>query len=622
MTLPRHLPAHSDLAAEAAAILSRLGVTGLSSEGELIARSPVTGGQLAAVRAHSAEDVAAIVGRAHEAFLTWRTVPAPVRGQLVRELGELLREHKADLGALVSIEAGKIRSEGLGEVQEMIDICDLAVGQSRQLFGLTIASERPGHRMMEQWHPLGVVGVISAFNFPVAVWSWNTALALVCGDAVVWKPSEKTLLTALACQALLTEAARRVGAPEAISSLVLGGAEVGEALVDDPRVALISATGSTRMGRAVAPRVAGRFGRLLLELGGNNAAIVAPSADLDLAVRGIVFSAAGTAGQRCTTLRRVIAHSSIADELVARLKAAYETLPIGSPLGEGTLVGPLIDKAAYEGYATALEKAQANGGELIAGGQRVLPDEAPDGYYVQPALVRMPTQSEIVRAETFAPILYVMTYDSFEDALAMHNEVPQGLSSSIFTLNVREAERFTSPDGSDCGIANVNIAKARFGEFDTLPKGEAKTLAARAMLEFCPHWDDAHRKVIETVCGTLSKGYANQNPTQPNPEKKETNTAHRSAERMFEDQFWPAYPRKVGRENALKSFVKLKPDDDMLAVMLKALTAQSASEQWRKDKQFIPHPATWINGKRWQDEADAGGNYPSESTPSYMVGAL
>jgi aldehyde dehydrogenase (NAD+) len=384
-------------------------------------------------------------------------VPAPVRGQLVRELGELLREHKEDLGALVSIEAGKIRSEGLGEVQEMIDICDLAVGLSRQLHGLTIASERPGHRMMEQWHPLGVVGVISAFNFPVAVWSWNSALAFACGDSVVWKPSEKTLLTALACQALAAEAARRVGAPEGLSSVVLGGAPVGAALVDDPRVALLSATGSTRMGRAVAPRVAARFGRLLLELGGNNAAVVAPSADLDLTVRGIVFSAAGTAGQRCTSLRRVIAHSSIVDDLVARLAAAYETLPIGSPLDAGTLVGPLVDEASYTGYVEALDKARANGGEVLAGGARVLADEAGDAYYVQPALVRMPTQSEIVQAETFAPILYVMTYDDFDEAVAMHNDVPQGLSSSIFTLDLREAERFLAPDGSDCGIANVNI---------------------------------------------------------------------------------------------------------------------------------------------------------------------
>ena len=314
---------------------------------------------------------------AQEAFLAWRTCPPPRRGQLVRELGLLLREHKDDLGALVSIEAGKIRSEGLGEVQEMIDICDLAVGLSRQLTGLTIASERPGHRMMEQWHPLGVVGIISAFNFPVAVWSWNAALALVCGDAVVWKPSEKTLLTALACQALVAEAARRVGAPAAISSVVLGGADVGEALVDDPRVALLSATGSTRMGRAVAPRVAGRFGKLLLELGGNNAAVVAPSADLDLTVRGLVFSAAGTAGQRCTSLRRVIVHESIADELCDRLTAAYETLPIGSPLADGTLVGPLVDEASYRGYTEAIEKAVANGGTVLVGHERVLADDAP-----------------------------------------------------------------------------------------------------------------------------------------------------------------------------------------------------------------------------------------------------
>jgi aldehyde dehydrogenase (NAD+) len=451
------VPTHDALAAETAAILSRLGVTDLRRDGDLVARSPITGGELARVPAHTTDEVATIIGEAQAAFRVWRSVPAPVRGRLIRELGELLREHKDDLGALVSIEAGKIRSEGLGEVQEMIDICDLAIGLSRQLFGLTIASERPGHRMMEQWHPLGVVGIISAFNFPVAVWSWNSALALVCGDAVVWKPSEKTLLTALACQALVAEAARRVGAPAAIASLVLGTAAVGEALVNDARVALISATGSTRMGRAVAPLVAARFGRLLLELGGNNAAIVAPSADLDLTVRGIVFSAAGTAGQRCTSLRRVIAHSSIADELVAKIKAAYETLPIGSPLADGTLVGPLVDKAAYEGYATALDKAQADGGELIAGGQRVLADEAGDAYYVQPALVRMPAQSDIVRSETFAPIVYVLTYDDFEEALALHNDVPQGLSSSIFTLNVREAERFTSPDGSDCGIANVNI---------------------------------------------------------------------------------------------------------------------------------------------------------------------
>jgi aldehyde dehydrogenase (NAD+) len=449
---------HDEITRTTKDILTRIGVgEPFAEDGELIARSPVTGGELGRLRAHTPQQVGELVGKAAEAFEQWRDVPAPVRGGLVRELGELLREHKADLGALVSIEAGKITSEGLGEVQEMIDICDLAVGLSRQLFGKTIATERPGHRMMEQWHPLGVVGVISAFNFPVAVWSWNTAIALVCGDPVVWKPSDKTPLTALACQALLSQAAERVGAPAAVSQLVLGGVEVGQALVDDPRVALVSATGSTRMGRTIAPRVASRFGKLLLELGGNNAAIVTPSADLDLTVRGIVFSAAGTAGQRCTTLRRVIAHSSIADELVDRLTKAYATLPIGSPLTDGTLVGPLIDGSGYEAFGKALAAAEADGGSRVIGGERVLADEAPDAFYVQPAIVRMPGQTEIVKAETFAPILYVLTYDSFDEAIALQNEVAQGLSSSIFTSDVREAERFVSAAGSDCGIANVNI---------------------------------------------------------------------------------------------------------------------------------------------------------------------
>ncbi len=452
---------HDDLIGRTTEILSRLGVPHpFTDSGDLTCRSPITGGELGRISSHTPDEVAGILDRAQDAFDQWRLVPAPVRGRLVRELGELLREHKADLGALVSIEAGKIVSEGLGEVQEMIDICDLGIGLSRQLFGQTIATERPGHRMMEQWHPLGVVGVISAFNFPVAVWSWNTALALVCGDAVVWKPSDKTPLTALACQALVTEAARRVGAPAGLCQLVLGGVEAGQALVDDPRVSLVSATGSTRMGRAVAARVAGRFGRLLLELGGNNAAIVAPSADLDLAVRGIVFSAAGTAGQRCTSLRRVIVHSSIADQLVQALTNAYATLPIGSPLAEGTLVGPLIDGASYEGFTKALAAAQADGGELVAGGERVLQgdgQQAERSFYVQPAIVRMPWQSDIVKTETFSPILYVLTYDSFEDAIAMHNDVAQGLSSSVFTLNVRESEQFLSAAGSDCGIANVNI---------------------------------------------------------------------------------------------------------------------------------------------------------------------
>ncbi|HEY0168148.1 MAG TPA: aldehyde dehydrogenase family protein [Jatrophihabitans sp.] len=452
---------HDDLVQRTAGILSRLGVGDpFTADGDLSCRSPITGGELGRLRSHSVDEVDGIVGQAQQAFEQWRVTPAPVRGRLVRELGELLREHKQDLGALVSIEAGKIVSEGLGEVQEMIDICDLALGLSRQLFGNTIATERPGHRMMEQWHPLGVVGVVSAFNFPVAVWSWNSALALVCGDPVVWKPSEKTPLTALACLALATEAARRVGAPQALCQLLLGGPDIGQALVDDSRVALVSVTGSTRMGRAVAPRVASRFGRLLLELGGNNAAIVAPSADLDMAVRAIVFSAAGTAGQRCTSLRRVIAHSSIADQLVEALKKAYATLPIGSPLEDATLVGPLIDGAAYEGFDKAIAAAQADGGELLVGGERVSlgeGEQAQQSFYVRPAIMRMPRQSDIVKHETFAPLLYVLSYDSFDEAIAMQNDVAQGLSSSVFTLDVREAELFLAAAGSDCGIANVNI---------------------------------------------------------------------------------------------------------------------------------------------------------------------
>jgi aldehyde dehydrogenase (NAD+) len=452
---------HDDVTRRTTDILSRLGVdTPFTEAGELSCRTPITGGELGRLRAHTTAEVTDMVATAQQVFEQWRLVPAPVRGRLVRELGNLLREHKEDLGALVSIEAGKILSEGLGEVQEMIDICDLALGLSRQLFGNTIATERPGHRMMEQWHPLGVVGIISAFNFPVAVWSWNSALALVCGDPVVWKPSEKTLLTALACQALVAEAARRAGAPAGVSQLVLGGPDVGQVLVDDPRVALVSVTGSTRMGRAVAPRVAGRFGRLLLELGGNNAAIVAPSADLDLTVRAIVFSAAGTAGQRCTSLRRVIVHSSIADQLVDALKKAYATLPIGSPLEQGTLVGPLIDGSAYEGFQKALAAAQADGGELIVGGDRVQlgdGEQAQQSFYVQPAIVRMPRQTDIVKSETFSPLLYILSYDSFDEAIALQNDVAQGLSSSIFTLDVREAELFLSAGGSDCGIANVNI---------------------------------------------------------------------------------------------------------------------------------------------------------------------
>ncbi len=450
--------------------------------GSLLARSPIDGALQGQVHEASALEVTQAVAHAQQAFLAWRLVPAPRRGELVRLFGEELRAHKSELAALVTLEAGKVTSEGLGEVQEMIDICDFAVGLSRQLYGLTMASERPGHRMMEQWHPLGVVAVISAFNFPVAVWAWNAALALVCGDAVIWKPSEKTPLTALATLALFERAVKRFGdAPAHLSQLLQGRAAVGEALVDDPRVALVSATGSTRMGRAVAPRVAARFGRCLLELGGNNAIIVTPSADLDLAVRGILFGAYGTAGQRCTTTRRVIAHDSIHDALADRLERARASLGVGDPRQTGVLVGPLIDAAAFAAMQAALAAARAQGGQ-VSGGERVwveratastggvggepnqivnatvnaLPTTA-ESWYAAPALVRMPAQTAVVCQETFAPILYLMKYATLDQAIALHNAVPQGLSSAIFSNDVREAEAFLCAAGSDCGIANVNI---------------------------------------------------------------------------------------------------------------------------------------------------------------------
>ncbi len=450
---PPALPSPAALTARAAALLAACG--GPPPAGALAARTPITGTSLGP--AGVAGDVDTAVERATEAFTAWRVTPPPMRGNLVRRLGELLRQHKAELGELVSIETGKIRSEGLGEVQEMIDICDFAVGLSRQLHGLTIASERPGHRVMETWHPMGPCAVITAFNFPVAVWSWNAALALVAGDPVLWKPSDKTPLTALACDALLRLAARDVGAPDGLNQVLQGGPDIGAALAAHDGVAIVSATGSTRMGRAVAPVVASRFGRLILELGGNNAAIVAPSADLELAVRGIAFSAVGTAGQRCTSLRRLIVHRSIRDELVDGLAKAYASVPIGDPLAEGTLVGPLIDGAAFDRLTAAIAAATADGGEHVVGGDRVLAGEAPAARYVTPAIVAMPAQTDIVRTETFGPLLYVLGYDDLDEAIALHNDVPQGLASSIFTNDLREAERFMAADGSDCGIANVNI---------------------------------------------------------------------------------------------------------------------------------------------------------------------
>jgi aldehyde dehydrogenase (NAD+) len=441
---------------ETAAVLARLGVPDCQIQGgDRPVTSPITGEVVASVSDATAAGVDRAIESAHRAFLGWRAVPAPRRGELVRLLGEELRAHKADLGRLVTIEAGKTLSEGLGEVQEMIDICDYAVGLSRQLFGLTIATERAEHRMMETWHPLGVVGVISAFNFPVAVWSWNAALALVCGDPVVWKPSEKTPLTALAAQALFERAAARFGdAPAGLSTVVIGGRDVGEALVANPLARLVSATGSTAMGRAVAPVLAARFARAVLELGGNNAAIVCPTADLDLALRGVAFAAMGTAGQRCTSLRRLFPHDSLYSDLLGPLKRAYASVTVGDPRDPATLVGPLIDPDSLRAMQRALADAVAQGGTVFGGEQVSGPGQ---GVYVRPALVEMPAQSAVVRRETFAPILYVMRYRDLGEAIALNNDVPQGLSSSIFTNDVREAEAFCSATGSDCGIANVNI---------------------------------------------------------------------------------------------------------------------------------------------------------------------
>ena len=439
-------------------ILKKNGLT-QKEEGDLAVYSPIDGAIISHVDCHKVSDVDTAISKAADTFSTWRKMPAPVRGELVRLLGEELRASKEELGMLVTLECGKILSEGLGEVQEMIDICDFAVGQSRQLYGLTIASERPGHHMRETWQPLGVVGVITAFNFPVAVWAWNTALALICGDTVIWKPSEKTPLTALACGNIFDRAVKRFKeagneCPDNLLQILIGHADIGQALVEDERVPLVSATGSTRMGRAVGEVVAKRMGKSLLELGGNNAMVVTPSADLELALRAIVFSAVGTAGQRCTSLRRLIVHKDIKEELLPKLVKAYESLTIGNPLDKETLIGPLIDEESVKNMGEALERAEDEGGEILTGGEF---SKFEEGYYAKPALVVMPKQSEVVRHETFAPILYVVDYDGFEEAIELNNEVPQGLSSCVFTTDVREAETFLSATGSDCGIANVNI---------------------------------------------------------------------------------------------------------------------------------------------------------------------
>lgn len=441
----------------ATSILNELGIAKLAETGDIAVHSPIDGALIGRVASASVSDAQAALARAHTAFTAWRNVPAPRRGELVRLLGEKLRERKQALGALVTLEAGKILQEGLGEVQEMIDICDFAVGLSRQLYGLTIASERPGHRMAETWHPLGVCTVISAFNFPVAVWSWNAALALVCGNAVVWKPSEKTPLTALAVNKLMEEVIAEFGdAPEGLTALIIGGRDVGEALVADPRSAIVSATGSTEMGRKVGVEVARRFGRSILELGGNNAGIVTGSADMELALRGIVFSAVGTAGQRCTTLRRLFVHESVYDKTVDRLKSLYGKVSIGNPLERGTLMGPLIDEGAFQRMQGALDMARAQGGK-VTGGERHAVAGADKGFYVKPAIVEMSSQTDVVLTETFAPILYVLKYSDFNEAIDGNDASSHGLSSCVFTTDLREAERFTSSAGSDCGIANVNI---------------------------------------------------------------------------------------------------------------------------------------------------------------------
>ena len=430
-----------------------------TSGAPIVVQSPIDGEKLATIPSAVSEDVENVINTASDAFLQFREIPAPRRGEFVRRLGEKLRARQSDLAKIVQLEVGKITAEALGEVQEMIDICDFAVGLSRQLYGLTIASERPGHRMMEQWLPLGPVGVITAFNFPVAVWGWNAALALVCGDPVIWKPSEKTPLSAIACMQIASEVLEEMPEiPPAILSLVIGKSDVGQSLASSRQVPLISATGSTRMGEQVARTVAARLGRTLLELGGNNAMILTPSADLELAIRAIVFAAVGTCGQRCTTLRRLIVHHSIKADVIERLKRIYEHLPIGDPRESGILVGPLIDQRALVAFDTALvAEASKQGGKVHCGQWLNDTSKRLGGVYVRPALVDIPASAPITKQETFAPILYVMGYDSLEEAIAIHNDVPQGLSSAIFTNDVREAEKFLSPSGSDCGIANVNI---------------------------------------------------------------------------------------------------------------------------------------------------------------------
>jgi aldehyde dehydrogenase (NAD+) len=420
--------------------------------------SPINGEKIADIYQAGPDEYEKVITKAQEAFLHWRKIPAPKRGEVVRLIGLELRKNKDLLGRLVTLEMGKLLSEGKGEVQEMIDIADFSVGLSRQLYGLTIQSERPQHRMMEQWHPLGLIGIITAFNFPVAVWSWNALLAAVCGDVMIWKPSSQTPLCAIAIQNIVDKVTKQQGLPAGIFNTIIGpGSTVGQKMLDDKRVPLVSFTGSIPMGRRVATHVGQRLGRTILELGGNNAIIIAESADLDLALRAVLFGAVGTAGQRCTTTRRLIIHENIYDKFISRLTKAYEQITIGNPLDENILMGPLVDQAAIETMQSALEDLKKQGGKIIYGGEKITTGEFTDGFYVKPCIAEAHNNFEIVQNETFAPILYVMKYKTKEEALQLHNNVPQGLSSSIFSNNLKEVEYFLGPEGSDCGIANVNI---------------------------------------------------------------------------------------------------------------------------------------------------------------------
>lgn len=462
--------------------------------------SPVDGVLTAKFNNATAEQFSELADLATDAFKEWRKVPAPKRGEFVRLIGNLAREYKHELAEVITLESGKIMPEALGEVQEWIDVCDFAVGLSRQLHGLTIASERPGHRMMEQWHPLGPVAVITAFNFPMAVWGWNAMLGLVCGDSIVWKPSEKTPLCALAIQAIVNKAIEQFPeAPKSVCSVVIGDAEIGKAMSADKRFPLVSATGSTAMGKNVGKVVGERLGRSLLELGGNNAMIVSEHADLELALRAIVFAAVGTAGQRCTTLRRIIVHSSVKNQLVERLTQAYSSLRIGDPRKETTLVGPLVDSASFEAMQQALNDAKAQGGVVVYGGERVTQNVPAEGYYVNPAIVDIAHDAPVVHHETFAPILYVMTYEEIEEAIDIQNEVPQGLSSAIFTESMREAELFLSPEGSDCGLANVNIGTSG-AEIGGAFGGEKETGGGRES------GSDAWRNYMRRATNTINYG--------------------------------------------------------------------------------------------------------------------